>query len=89
MNPIASCVVVVLALLGTAGGCASKRGADSAGLDRSAIRMGMTQREVEDLMRPVAHERATDRAGNRTGVVYDTGDHFVFVDGRLQSHTRE
>jgi hypothetical protein len=87
MNSIPSSVVV-LALLGMAGGCASKRAPDSA-VDRSAIRIGMTQREVEDLMRPVAHERAMDLEGNRTGVVYDTGDHFVFVDGHLQSHTRD
>lgn len=87
MNSILSSVVV-LVLLGVAGGCASNRGAEKADVARSAIEIGMTEREVEDLMRPVSRERAIDHDGDKTGMVYNTGDRFIFVDGRLQSHTR-
>lgn len=69
------------------GGCASKSASST--IDRSAIRVGMTEQEVDDLMRPVARDRAVDHRGNQTGVRYDTGDRFVFEDGRLQSHTRD
>ena len=68
------------------GGCCPAQPAP-ADVDRSAIRVGMTQQEVEDVMRPVSREHAVDHQGNTTGVVYDTGDNFVFVNGRLRSHT--
>ena len=49
----------------------------------------MTEQEVDDLMRPVARDKAVDHRDNVTGVRYDTGDRFMFVDGRLKSYDRK
>jgi hypothetical protein len=63
-------------------GCASRT--DLA----AAVKPGMTQAEVDEIMRPSGRERSTVKDGDQTIVKYASGDYFVFVDGRVQRHYR-